>query len=208
MWVVRRRRFDPAVSAGQNAAKRQAGLSAACSLGTLFRPTALHDKPGVIAMLYFRTFALTMLALGGLAMGLVQWASPAAAQSLEDVLRRAERGTGTPPPSAPPQSGSTLKWGAVAAALWKRQGVVQVAVGSAVRYNSKSEAVSAAIRQCRNAGGPNCKVATTWSTGCGYITTGRNRRGAGWVARASYAETMRDCRNKGYRCKKAIGGCL
>ncbi|MCB1512148.1 MAG: DUF4189 domain-containing protein [Hyphomicrobiaceae bacterium] len=164
-------------------------------------------------MLNLRTIALSALAIGGMALGALQFAAPAEAQSLEDALRRAERGNGAPPPSSsappPPSTNSPLKWGAVAAALWKRRGAVQVAVGSAVRYNSKEEAVSAAIRQCRNAGGGrHCKVATTWSRGCGYITTGRNRRGAGWVARPSYAETMRDCRNKGYRCKKAIGGCV
>lgn len=153
----------------------------------------------------------TVLALGAFALGLTQFTDASSAQSLEDALRQAEEPPGgrqsAPPP--PPSGGAApRRWGAVAAALWKRRGVVQVAVGSAIKYNSESEARYAALRQCRNAGGPNCSVKSTWSRGCGYITTGRNRRGAGWIARATYAKTMQDCRNQGYRCKRAIGGCV
>jgi hypothetical protein len=175
-----------------------------------------------MSTLRFLNFAVLSAAM--LAMGVTTVSVAVHAQSLGDALERAEEGNGNrggdrdappPPPNnsrnyrddAPPAP-RIRRWGALAAALWRRDGVVQVAVGSAIKFKSKSAARIAALRQCRGAGGRGCKIATTWSKGCGYITTGRHDKGAGWVARATYSTTMRECRNKGYRCKKAIGGCV
>lgn len=174
-----------------------------------------------------KLFAIPLLLAGTLIIGISQTASPAGAQNLEDALRRSERpnngdngrGSSTvPPQSAPPTPSygnqtspsrpSRRRWGALAAGLWKRNGIAQVAVGSAIKFRTKQAAINAALRQCRSANGRNCKIASTWSRGCGYITTGRNSKGAGWVARASLRKTMRDCRAKNYRCKPAIGGCV
>src|SRR5262245_60283377 len=67
-------------------------------------------------------------------------------------------------PQAPPtQPGApglpTQLWGALAAGLWRVRGVVQVSVGSAIRYNSENAAETAALAECRKGGGRNCKVA-------------------------------------------------
>jgi Domain of unknown function (DUF4189) len=175
-------------------------------------------------MSIFRLFNLAALAAGVLAVSITSASIAARAQSLGDALERAQEGPGRnndrgrseppPPPNGgrrydddPPPPRARL-WGALAAALWRRNGVVQVAVGSAIKYRSESQARQAALSQCRGAGGRGCKIASTWSKGCGFITTGRHSDGAGWVARATYAKTMRDCRGKGYRCKRAIGGCV
>lgn len=112
--------------------------------------------------------------------------------------------TPAPPTAAVP----TRRWGAVAAAIWRRRGIVQVAIGSAVRYPTKAEARRAALQQCRRKARRGCKVATTWNVGCGYIITGRKRSGAGWVVGKTPADARRKCRAKGYRCKKPIGGCV
>lgn len=114
----------------------------------------------------------------------------------------------TTPAPRPATRPVTRKWGAVAAALWRRRGVVQVAIGSAVRYQTEAEARAAAIRSCRGKRRINCKVRTTWNRGCGYIVTGRNSGGAGWVVGTSQADAQRKCRAKGYRCKRPIGGCV
>jgi hypothetical protein len=186
------------------------------------------DQPiGEPAMSIIRLLNLATLAAGVLAIGITSTSTVVRAQSLGDALERAEEGPGRrdsrdrdeppPPPSGgrrdyrdddPPPPPRTRRWGALAAALWRRNGVVQVAIGSAVKFDTERAARRAALRQCRGAGGRGCKVASTWSKGCGYITTGRHGDGAGWVARATYSQTMRDCRRKGYRCKKAIGGCV
>jgi hypothetical protein len=187
---------------------------------------AIETNTGETTMKICKLFGVAGLFAGLVAIALGSLTAPASAQSLEDALRRSQEGPrgggGAPPPrppAPPPSFGgsgssagsnftSTLRWGALAAAMWRRNGVVQVAVGSAIKYRTKAEAESAALRQCRGAGGSGCKVASTWSNGCGYITTGRNSGGAGWVARATYNQTMRDCRARGYNCKPAIGGCL
>lgn len=114
----------------------------------------------------------------------------------------------SPATTAPAPRPQTRKWGAVAAALWRRRGVVQVAIGSAVRYQTEAEARAAAIRSCRGKRRINCKVRTTWNRGCGYIVTGRHSGGAGWVVGQSEADARRKCRAKGYRCKRPIGGCV
>ena len=183
-------------------------------------------------------FGLASLLAGLIAISLGALASPVSAQGLEDAFRRAQEskggnggngGNSAPPQNrpAPPRLGDNFAgpsgggnnggnvgspsprlWGALAASIWKRNGVPQVAVGSAIKFKTKSEAERAALRQCRSAGGRTCKVASTWSRGCGYITTGRNRRGAGWVARATRGKTLSDCWAKGYKCKAPIGGCV
>ncbi|HUS98568.1 MAG TPA: DUF4189 domain-containing protein [Hyphomicrobiaceae bacterium] len=177
----------------------------------------------------YLTLVAALMCLASIAVALT--ATPAMALSLEEALRRAEvpKGSGTPTPALPqtppttrPPTGqlappggnasggrsSSRRWGAFSVALWKRRGIAQVSIGSALKFASKAEAQNAALRQCRDAGGRSCKIVTTWSVGCGYITTGRNSRGAGWVARTTRAKTTRDCRARGYRCKPPIGGCV
>ena len=113
-----------------------------------------------------------------------------------------------PPATPPPATAPPARWGALAGVVWRHRGVVQVAVGSAIRFESKSAAVAEALRQCRRQARRRCKIATTWNIGCGYIITGRNRRGAGWVVGKTRAAAQKRCRAKGYRCKRPIGGCV
>ncbi|MCB1512149.1 MAG: DUF4189 domain-containing protein [Hyphomicrobiaceae bacterium] len=163
-------------------------------------------------MLNAKSIALTVLSAVCAALACAHLSVPAAAQSLEDALRRAERGN-TPPPSSqpapPPATGKRArKWGALAAGLWRSRGYGRVAVGSVINASSEEEARRDALRQCRNAGGRNCKVTTSFNTGCGYIAIGTRGRVAGWVVRQSLDEARRACRAKRYRCKKPIGGCV
>ena len=133
-------------------------------------------------------------------------------------------GAGSLPPAGPGGDGRTgeaaqaaiappppvvRKWGALAAALWRRRGKAHVATGSAVRYETKQQAINEAISRCRSAGGGrSCKVVTTFNIGCGFIATGRSRRGAGWASGKTSAAAASKCRKQGYSCKPPIGGCL
>jgi hypothetical protein len=151
-------------------------------------------------------------------------ASPVLAQSSDAQMESFLEEIGKNPPglhsmtpSSSASSGSsasrpaiapTRRWGAVAAAIWRRRGIVQIAIGSAVRYPSKAAARRAALQQCRRRAGRRCKVASSWNIGCGYIVTGRKRSGAGWAVGKTMAEARRKCRARGYRCKKPIGGCV
>lgn len=78
-----------------------------------------------------------------------------------------------------------------------------------MRFSSKSEAISAAMAECRKRGGGNrCRIRTTWNVGCGYVIIGRRRGDAAWFAGRSIANVRGRCRSKGYDCGKPIGGCL
>jgi hypothetical protein len=67
----------------------------------------------------------------------------------------------------------------------------------------------AALAACRKEGGRNCKIVTTWSNGgCGYATTGKNRRGQlGWGAGSTSADALKNCTKQGLKCGAPIGGC-
>jgi len=81
------------------------------------------------------------------------------------------------------------------------------------RNNSQSqhraEAKEGALAACRKEGGRNCKIVTTWSNGgCGYATTGKNRRGQlGWGAGPTSADALKNCTKQGLKCGVPIGGC-
>ena len=152
------------------------------------------------------------------------FASPVLAQSsnaqMESFLEEIEKNPPVVDSMTSPSSGSsgssasrpaiapTRRWGAVAAAIWRRRGIVQLAIGSGVRYPSKAAARKAALQQCGRRAGRGCKIASSWNIGCGYIITGRKRSGGGWAVGKTMAEARRKCRAKGYRCKKLIGGCV
>ncbi|MCB1547590.1 MAG: DUF4189 domain-containing protein, partial [Hyphomicrobiaceae bacterium] len=113
-----------------------------------------------------------------------------------------------PPRLAPPASSGSW-YGAISVALWKtRSGRARVAVGIAWNYRTTAEARDNAIRQCRSRGGQGCRIATTFSNGgCGYVATGSSTRGVSYGTGATPAIALSECRKRGHRCNKPIGGC-
>ncbi len=132
---------------------------------------------------------------------------PASRYLTNDTANRLRAEGSTLAALAPPPTPSE-RWNSVAGAVWKVRGRVRVAIGYSGIVSSESEALAIAVRQCRSAGGPNCKATGAWSSGCVYITVGSNTRGAGWNSSADYDETLRKCRASGYNCKPPIGGCI
>jgi tetratricopeptide (TPR) repeat protein len=110
-----------------------------------------------------------------------------------------------PPPPPPPPS---KPWNSVAAAIWKVDGRVRVAVGYSGTRSSEREARASAEEACRNAGGHDCQVKGAWNFGCVYITTGNTQNRAGWGSGATTAEATRKCKEQGLACKQPIGGCV
>ena len=99
-------------------------------------------------------------------------------------------------------------WGAVAAGLWRDGGgTAHVAVGSGIRYPTKSDAESEALRQCQM-NGQNCEIVGTWNRDCGYIAPGANDSGVHWGMAATEQGALNECEAGGYNCKAPIGGCL
>jgi hypothetical protein len=99
-------------------------------------------------------------------------------------------------------------WGAVAAGLWRDgSGTAHVAVGSGIRYPSKSAAEQEALHQCEMRG-QNCEVVGTWNKDCGYIAPGSSDDGVHWGMAATEQGALNECQAGGYECKNPIGGCV
>jgi tetratricopeptide (TPR) repeat protein len=107
------------------------------------------------------------------------------------------------PPPPPPKP-----WNSVAAAIWKVNGRVRVAVGYSGTRATESDAKARAVEACRNTGGQDCQAKGAWNYGCVYITTGNTTNRAGWGSGDSIAEALRKCRQQGLDCKQPIGGCV
>jgi tetratricopeptide (TPR) repeat protein len=108
-----------------------------------------------------------------------------------------------PPPPPPPKP-----WNAVAAAIWKVDGRVRVAVGYSGVRSTQSDAKARALEACRNAGGSDCQAKGAWNFGCVYITTGTTTNRAGWGSGDSIAKALAKCQQQGLTCKHPIGGCV
>jgi hypothetical protein len=122
-----------------------------------------------------------------------------------------------PPPVQPvsPPPPRRAYWGAIAGATWKDGSGEHASDGTSWDYRSKSQAISAALSQCQQAGGGSqCKIVGTFSNGgCGYISIGNGD--ASFVqGRACYgsgntaAAAENSCHTAGcMTCKPADGGC-
>jgi tetratricopeptide (TPR) repeat protein len=119
---------------------------------------------------------------------------------------RAPPAVAAPPPPPPPPP--PKPWNSVAAAIWKVNGRVRVAVGYSGTRHTEADAKARAEEACRGAGGQNCQAKGAWNYGCVYITTGNTTNRAGWGSGDSIAEAMRKCRGQGLDCKQPIGGCV
>ena len=104
-----------------------------------------------------------------------------------------------------PTDTSRKDWGTAAVSLSKRL----VTAGTTLNRSTEAEAKEGALAACRKEGGPDCKIVTTWSNrGCGYATTGKNRRGQlGWGAGPTSADALKNCTKQGLKCGAPIGGC-
>jgi uncharacterized protein DUF4189 len=104
-----------------------------------------------------------------------------------------------------PTDTSREDWGAAAVSLSKSL----VTAGTTLNRSTEAEAKEGALAACRKEGGRNCKIVTTWSNGgCGYATTGKNRRGQlGWGAGPTSADALKNCTKQGLKCGVPIGGC-
>jgi len=104
-----------------------------------------------------------------------------------------------------PTDTSREDWGAAAVSLSKSL----VTAGTTLNRSTEAEAKEGALAACRKEGGRNCKIVTTWSnSGCGYATTGKNRRGQlGWGAGPTSADALKNCTKQGLKCGVPIGGC-
>lgn len=102
---------------------------------------------------------------------------------------------------------SLVRWAAVAAGLWRDgNGTAHAATGFAVR-STESDANSAAVESCQNIG-QNCSAIRSWSSGCGYITTGNTQGRVRWGSGATAQSAIDQCQDGGYSCKQPIGGCI
>ncbi|MDB5225327.1 MAG: hypothetical protein JWL87_279 [Candidatus Adlerbacteria bacterium] len=109
---------------------------------------------------------------------------------------------------AEPAPAKRVYWNAVAGGIWNSaDGAVQVAIGYSGARNSSSEAKASALRACKQSG-RNCEAGEAFNFGCLYITTGRKKGAAGWVSRATSADTTKRCNEVYASCKTPIGGCV
>jgi tetratricopeptide (TPR) repeat protein len=143
---------------------------------------------------------------------IVDQLSAAAQQSPPPVLARPEPppSAAPPPPSVapPPPPPPPKLWNSVAAAIWKVDGRVRVAVGYSGARTTESDAKARALEACRNAGGRDCQAKGAWNFGCVYITTGTTTNRAGWGSGDSIAKALAKCQQQGLTCKQPIGGCV
>ncbi len=165
-----------------------------------------------------RLIALGVYCSVGLVAGVifgVMTAQTAQAITLQEAFDRAKIKTpesssnGSLGQTSQSRSGAGSKrWSAFAAAIWEVDGTAKITIGSAMRFASKKAAMAHALQQCRKGHAQNCKIVATFNQGCGYITTGRtSRTRVAWIIRKTRARVRETCREKGYTCKRIIGGC-
>ncbi len=109
-------------------------------------------------------------------------------------------------------AGAAEHWGAMSCGLWRNaSGVAQVAVGSAIDYGNESEAVEAALAQCRKAGGRDCQIegGGAFNHGCAFISAAHDNNGMVFCTSEPTKEAvLARCRATGRSCETPIGGCL
>ena len=104
------------------------------------------------------------------------------------------------------------RWGAIAAALWRdRNGTARVAAGASWNQPSENDAINAALYNCRNQGGQDCKIIGNTFTGCGYVATGNTAASVRYGTGESPEAALSQCRQGGFQCVPSstnpIGGC-
>lgn len=99
-------------------------------------------------------------------------------------------------------------WRALAAGIHETIFQNRVSVGTSGVKASRDEAEAEATEECLVRGFSECHVVSSFSVGCGYITTGTNGSEAGWGSGPSAQEALNSCEARGLSCDTPVGGCV
>lgn len=125
---------------------------------------------------------------------------------IADLRSKVQEAAAPPPP--PPSVYSQPKWGAIAVALWNDfWGVAKVEAAISWNQTTLEAAESIAIDRCQRGGGEGCIIKGTWSSGCGYISTGASGGRVAWGFGPTPDDAARNCSSQGVVCDPPIGGC-
>ncbi len=115
----------------------------------------------------------------------------------------------SPPPPPHVDTPSSLMYGAVAATLYETGSNSYVRVGVATNV-SKVAAQQRALNECGKDGVPQCRIISTWTSGCGHATTGKHpvTGTLRWTSGTTASEVLARCQSGGYVCNRPVGFCL